>query len=102
MIRIIIGGLVGGVVMFVIGFIFCGDAARRDPLRDGDVDDRRRRRPARAGRRTCPTGTGTYSIPGIDSAAGRPCSTARADRHGPLQHRAAFAAEDMTHDRCRA
>ena len=62
-------GLVGGIAMFVIGFIFFGDAARQR-LR---YRERRRRAgrggPAARSPRTCPTAPAPIMVPSHDTPA---------------------------------
>lgn len=69
MIRTILGGLVGGVILFVAGFIFWGTPLGEIPYSKADEAQNAAVQLALAQNLT-PGGTGTYIIPAHTSAAG--------------------------------
>lgn len=69
MIRTVIGGLVGGIIMFVIGFIFWATPLGEIPFSKADEAQNAAVQTALAQNLTA-SGTGAYSIPAHNSAAG--------------------------------
>lgn len=69
MIRTVIGGLVGGIIIFVTGFIFWATPLGEIPYSKADEAQNAAVQAALAQNLT-PSGTGAYSIPAHNSAAG--------------------------------
>ena len=97
MIRTVIGGLVGGIIMFVIGFIFWASAARRDSPSPRPATRRRAAVQTALAQNLTPHGTGTYVIPDPPDAARAPTLYAqRADRDASISTRPASRRDDMS------
>jgi hypothetical protein len=94
MVRTLIGGLVGGVVLFVMGFIFWGSPLGEIPFTKAGEAQNAAVQTALAQNLT-PSGTGTYIIPAHGSAQGAvlyaqgPIATVHFNTQG-------FSPEDMT------
>ena len=85
MVRTIIGGLVGGLILFVVGFIFWGSPLGELPFTSaGDAQNAAVQ--LSLTQNLTPTGTGAYIIPAHQTRRGRRALRARADRDRLFQH----------------
>ena len=77
MIRTLIGGLVGGIIIFIMGFIFWASPLGAIPFSHASDPQAAAVQTALRAEPHAERGTGTYLIPDPQTARGRRCSTPR-------------------------